>query len=209
MSAALASFAIPCLLLVLLPGPDSLVVLRGLVRGGRRGGTLTALGVLCGVLVWVAAAALGLSALLHASEVGYGVLKLVGACYLTWVGVRSLRSLWQRSEDVTPHEAPSAAPRGGRSAFLSGFLTDLLNPKVGVTFVTFLPGFVPEGHSVAWTSLALGAEFAAFTALYFAVLITASGTISTWMKTPRIRRRLDALTGVVLVGFGVRLATES
>ena len=208
MLTALATFAIPCLLVVLLPGPDSLVVLRALVRGGRRSGVVTAAGVVCGVLVWVGAAVLGLSALLEASEVGYTVLRLAGACYLVWLGVRSLRATWHG----TGHEQATAPAGAGvvrrRSDFLSGFLTDVLNPKVGVTFVTFLPGFVPDGESVAWTSAVLGLQFAAFTVLYFAVLVALSGTVSTWMSTPAIRRRLDAITGIVLVGFGVRLATE-
>lgn len=209
MLTALVAFAIPCLLIVLLPGPDSLVVLRGLVRGGARGGASTALGVLCGVVVWVVAAALGLSALLHASEIGYQVLKIVGAAYLVWVGLHSLRSLRSDVSELT--RDPTEGLRSGRlhSGFVAGFLTDVLNPKVGVTFVTFLPGFVPDGASVGWTSFALGMQFAVFSAIYFAVLIVLSGLITTWMKTPRIRRRMDAVTGLVLVGFGIRLATEA
>lgn len=204
---AVLTFAVPCLVLVILPGPDSLIVLRGLVRGGRRGGAMTALGVICGILVWVVAAVLGLSALLHASEVGYHALKIVGAAYLVWVGVHSLRDMRRG----VAHDDSAVAPRRGLagSGFVAGFLTDVLNPKVGVAFVTFMPGFIPEGASVGWTSLALGLQFTVLSAVYFALLIALSGTVSRWMGTPRIRRRLDGLTGVVLIGFGVRLATEA
>lgn len=207
---ALLTFAMPCLVVVLLPGPDTLVVLRGLVRGGVRGGITTALGVVCGVVVWVGAAVLGLSAVLHASEVAYDVLKLVGATYLLWIGVQSLRAM--RRGVTTEPDGPDRSGRRLRltgSGFTSGFLTDVLNPKVGVTFVTFMPGFIPDGAPVATTSLALGLMFIAFTAVYFAVLIALSGTIAQWMSTPRIRRRLDGVTGLVLIGFGVRLATEA
>jgi threonine/homoserine/homoserine lactone efflux protein len=213
---ALLSFTFAAVLIVLLPGPDSLVVVRGLVRGGRRGGAATAAGVLCGLVVWVAAAALGLSALLRASEIGYDVLKVAGACYLIWIGVASLVSIRRRSTgsgadagaEVT--DGPMApGPLLGGSGFSAGFLTDILNPKVGVFFVSFLPGFVPAHHSVGWTTLAFGVLFTVLTALYFLGLIYVSGTIATWMSVPRIRRRLDALTGMVLVGFGLRLATES
>jgi threonine/homoserine/homoserine lactone efflux protein len=213
---ALVSFTLASVLIVLLPGPDSLVVVRGLVRGGRRGGAATATGVLCGLVVWVAAATLGLSALLRASEVGYDVLKVAGACYLIWIGIASLVSIRRRSAGsgadagAEMTDGPMApGPLLGGSGFGAGFLTDILNPKVGVFFVSFLPGFVPAHHSVGWTTLAFGVLFALLTALYFAGLIVVSGTIATWMGVPRIRRRLDALTGMVLVGFGLRLATES
>lgn len=207
----LASFTLASVLIVLLPGPDSLVVVRGLVRGGRRGGSMTAVGVLCGLVVWVAATALGLSALLRASEVGYEALKIAGACYLVWIGVRSLLSVRRSTDEVAAAgDGPMApAPVLGGSGFVAGFVTDLLNPKVGVFFVSFLPAFVPDGYPVGWTTFALGTWYAVLSALYFLLLIALSGTVSAWMRSPRIRRRLDALTGVVLLGFGIRLATES
>jgi threonine/homoserine/homoserine lactone efflux protein len=83
-----------------------------------------------------------------------------------------------------------------------------LNPKVGVFFVTFLPGFIPHGYPVAVTSMLLGTIFIVLTGLYFALLLTASKPILRWLSTPRIRRRLDRCTGLVLIGFGVRLALE-
>jgi threonine/homoserine/homoserine lactone efflux protein len=201
---ALLSFTVASVLIVLLPGPDSLVVVRGLVRGGRRGGVRTAAGVLCGLLVWVTATALGVSALLRASEIGYDVLKVVGACYLVWLGVRSLLAV-RRTNETAPVEAIAVT----RSGFRAGFLTDILNPKVGVFFVSFLPGFVPSGQSVGWITLGFGLWYAVLTAVYFAALVAISTTVATWMGTARIRRRLDALTGLVLVGFGLRLATEA
>ena len=205
------SFTLASVLIALLPGPDSLVVVRGLVRGGRRRGTATAAGVLCGLVVWVAATALGLSALLQASEVGYDALKVAGACYLVWIGVRSLLAIRTHTAEIDTEDGgpTSPAPLFGGSGFVAGFVTDILNPKVGVFFVSFLPGFVPAGYAVGWTTFALGAWFAVLTALYFLGLIALSGTVSTWMRSPRIRRRLDALTGVVILGFGIRLATES
>ncbi|MEU8897301.1 LysE family translocator [Nocardia sp. NPDC048505] len=201
------SFTAAAVLLVVLPGPDTLVVVRGLARGGRGGGVRTSLGVLCGLLVWVIAAVLGLSALLQASEIGFEILKIVGACYLVWMGLQSLRSLLRPVSEAAETTAKSSwLNRSG--GFFSGFLTDILNPKIGVLFITFLPGFVPPGYSVAWTTLSLGLLYVALTALYCAVLIAASTKISTWMQTPRIRRRLDGLAGLTLLGFGVRMATE-
>jgi len=195
---------------VLLPGPDSLVVVRGLVRGGRRGGASTAAGVLAGLAVWVAATTLGLSALLRASETGYETLKIAGAGYLLWIEARSLLAVRRSAGQVAAEgDGPMApAPLLGGSGFGAGFLTDILNPKVGVFFISFLPGFVPAGHSVGWTTLGFGIWYTVLSALYFIGLIAVSGTIATWMAQARVRRRLDALTGLVLVGFGLRLATE-
>ena len=211
MLVAFVSFTLASVLIVLLPGPDSLVVVRGLVRGGRRGGATTAAGVLCGLVVWVAATALGLSALLRASEIGYDGLKIAGACYLVYIGIRSLLSVRRPPAEIASEsDGPMApAPIPGGSGFTAGVVTDLLNPKVGVFFVSFLPAFVPDGSSVGWTTFALGAWFIVLTAAYFLGLIAVSGTVSAWMRSPRIRRRLDALTGVVILGFGIRLATES
>jgi threonine/homoserine/homoserine lactone efflux protein len=198
---SLATFTVAATLIVLLPGPDTLVVVRNLVRGGRGTAVRTVLGVLTGGLCWVVAAALGLSAVLRASQDAYLALRIAGAAYLIWLGVKSLRA---RGTQDRP------ARRGllGRG-FSAGLATDLLNPKVGVFFVTFLPGFVPAGYPIGWLSLALGGIFLLLTALYFAVLIAAAAQVSGWLAAGHIRRRLDRATGLVLVGFGLRLALES
>jgi threonine/homoserine/homoserine lactone efflux protein len=201
---AVVTFSLAAMLIVLLPGPDTLVVVRNLVRDGRRTALLTVLGVLTGLTVWVAAAALGLSALLRASHDAYLALRIVGAVYLVYLGVQSLRS---RSV-VLSEDAPVRRGLLGRG-FGAGLATDLLNPKVGVFFVTFLPGFVPAGYSVGHVSLLLGAVFVIETALYFAVMLLLVGRISTWLANDRVRRRMDRFTGVVLIGFGARLAMES
>ncbi|MGZ6804759.1 MAG: LysE family translocator [Nocardioidaceae bacterium] len=203
MTAALVTFSLAALLIVLLPGPDTLVVVRNLVRSGRRTAVLTVLGVLTGLAVWVLAAALGLSALLRASHDGYLVLRVAGAVYLLRLGVQSLRS-----RSLPP--APARSTRGGvlGRGFGAGLATDLLNPKVGVFFVTFLPGFVPAGEPVGATTLLLGGVYVLETALYFALLLLLSGRVVGWLGDPVVRRRLDRATGSVLIGFGVRLAVE-
>jgi len=199
---SVAAFVGAAILIVLLPGPDTLVVVRSILRGGRRQGTLTALGNLCGLSLWVAAAAVGLAAMLEASEVGYAVLRIVGACYLVFLGVQAWRSRGQV-------DAPETSRRSVLgTGFRAGILTNLFNPKVGVFFVTFLPGFVPEDASVLRTTLLFGAIFIVLTALYWVLLLGLAGQVTTWMNTPSVRRRLDAATAAVLIAFGVRLATE-
>ena len=138
------------------------------------------------------------------------IFQIAGAVYLVGIGVQSLRSVRRAADPAdAPDGADPAKPALGRSGFTAGFLTDILNPKGGVFFVTFLPGFIPHGYSVGWTTAVFGVLFIGLTALYFAGLVGVSATIATWMSTARIRRRLDALTGLVLVGFGLRLATEA
>ena len=199
MLASLATFAVAATLVVLLPGPDTLVVVRNLVKGGRRVALRTVLGVLSGLTVWVVTAVLGVSAVLRASHDAYVGLRVVGAAYLVYLGVRSLRS----------RDGEGAASRRLLSTgYTAGLLTDLLNPKVGVFFVTFLPGFVPHGYSLAWTSLVFGAIFVFLTGAYFAILLTASRPVTRWMANSRVRRRMDRCTGLVLIGFGLRLALE-
>ncbi|ANH38534.1 Homoserine/homoserine lactone efflux protein [Nocardioides dokdonensis FR1436] len=210
MLTAVLAFSLAGALLVVLPGPDTLVVIRGMVRGGRRRAVWTALGGLTGLVVWVSITALGLAALLHASHAAYLALKIAGAAYLVWLGVQAFRS---RTGDV-PVEAPVTAasgpgPRERRtSGFGAGLATNLLNPKIGVMFVALLPGFVPSGASVATTSMLLGGIYITETAVYVAVLIALSGPVVRWMAEPRIRRRLDRLMGTVFVAFGVQLAVK-
>jgi threonine/homoserine/homoserine lactone efflux protein len=174
--AAVLGFVAASTLIVLLPGPDTLVVIRNLLRGGRRQGGWAAVGVLVGLTVWVATAALGLSALLRASRTGYDVLRIVGAAYLVFLGVQSLRS---RGVPLSA-EAPVRHSVLGRG-FVAGLATDLLNPKVGVFFVSFLPGFVPHGVNVAVATAAFGGIFIVETALYFIVLVGLATRVMQWM----------------------------
>lgn len=196
MTAAVLAFLVAGAALVLLPGPDSLLVLRSVVLRGRVTAVRTCAGILTGLLVWVAAAALGLAALLRASETAYAALRLAGAAYLLYLGVRALRP------------RPGAEPVRGLvgTGFCAGVTTNLLNPKVGVFFVTILPGFVPRGAPVAATSLLFGALYVLETAVYFAALLLLVDRITTLWQRPRFRRVLDRVTGGVLVVFGVRLA---
>jgi threonine/homoserine/homoserine lactone efflux protein len=206
MLTASVTFALAGALIVLLPGPDTLVVLRNLIRGGRRTAARTVVGVLSGLTVWIAAAAFGLAAVLHASADAYTVLRVVGAVYLLWLGFQTFRN--RSAPELLTVDADQRRLRWLGSGYSAGLATDLLNPKVGVFFVTFLPGFVPAGAPVGRASLAFGAIFVVETALYFALLLFLAGRITGWMRDTKIRRRLDWATGTVLIGFGIRLAVE-
>jgi threonine/homoserine/homoserine lactone efflux protein len=207
MTGALLTFAAASVLIVLLPGPDTLVVVRTLLRGGRHESIRAAIGVLSGLVVWVVIAALGLSAVLRASETGYTVLRIAGALYLVWLGIQSFRARGSLPSTVVEGDGGPRRSFGG--GYAAGLATDLLNPKVGVFFMSFLPGFVPGGHDVAGTSMLFGGIFIVETALYFVVLVAMASRVTRWMSEPQTRRRLERMTGVVLIGFGLRLATEA
>jgi RhtB (resistance to homoserine/threonine) family protein len=203
MAVALMTFLAAATLIIIAPGPDTLLVTRNVFRRGRRGGLVTAAGTVTGLALWSVAAALGLSALLAASRVGYDVVRVAGGLYLIWLGVQSLRS--HGAVSAAPTEAP---PMPMHRAYLSGVLSNLLNPKIGVFFVTFLPGFVPAGAPVGSTAALLGALFVVETALWLVVLVWLVGRGTGWLTRRGVRRWLDRVTGVVLIGFGVRVAAE-
>jgi threonine/homoserine/homoserine lactone efflux protein len=204
---ALLGFAIASTLLILAPGPDSLLVMRNTLRRGRRAGWVTAAGTVSGLLVWAVAAALGLSALLRASQVGYDLLRLAGAAYLLWLGVSGLLS--SRRAGGGPAPGPALSGLRARHAYLAGLLSNLLNPKIGVFFVAFLPGFIPAGVPAAVFSLALGLWFLVETGAWLAALawMTASG--AGWLQRPAARRWLERLTGIALIGIGLGLAADT
>jgi threonine/homoserine/homoserine lactone efflux protein len=206
---AVLTFSLAAFLVVLLPGPDTLVVLRSLLRSGKASASRTVLGVLTGLTIWALAAAVGLAALLHASHDAYLGLRIVGAVYLCALGVQALRSRGSSTEFDHVDDAPRPRRRGLLgTGYGAGLATDLLNPKVGVFFVTFLPAFVPHGKPVGAVSLLFGAIFVAETAAYFALLLGAADRVVAALRVPRLRKRLDRATGIVLIGFGLRLATE-
>lgn len=213
MTTALLGFALAATLVILAPGPDFMLVMRNTVRGGRRAGWVTACGTLSGLAVWALAAALGLSALLQVSHVAYDVLRFCGAAYLIWLGVTSLGAFRRRADGrasradgiATLGQAPA---RPGR-AYLNGMLSNLLNPKVSVFFMAFLPAFVPAGASASQFSLVLGAWFIAETGLWLAAVAWLADRGVRWLRRPAVQRWLERVTGIVLIGFGLRLATES
>lgn len=218
------TFTLAATLIVLLPGPDTLVVIRGILLRGRRNAVQTAAGVLTGLTIWATAAVIGLSALLRASHAGYTALRIAGAVYLVTLGTRALLNrgnagipapeFSKEAADAMQagDKAASSKPagRGGLlgTGYLAGLASDLLNPKVGVFFVTFLPGFVPHDESVGRTTALFGAIFVIETGIYFAILLILVDRTTRLMRSPTARRHLDRATGLVLVTFGIRLATE-
>ncbi len=204
------SFAVATTLLILAPGPDSLLVMRNTARDGLRGGLCTAAGTLTGLMVWAIAAACGLSALLQASHVAYDILRVAGAAYLIWLGVVSLGVLRRhRSLDTSGSSGSDRRPATGAYCYLNGVVSNLANPKIGVFFIAFLPTFTPAEDASALFSLGLGAWFVAETGVWLAIVVWMVSHGIGWLRRPEVQRWLERATGAVLIGFGVKLASEA
>ena len=185
------------------PGPDFAMVSRNALSLSRRAGMMTALGIGLGVLVHVSYTLLGIGVLIRESPGLLNILKLLGAAYLVWLGAQMLfkprRSLG---------EPGAASPPSGPVAFRRGLLTNLLNPKIGVFYVTFLPQFVPQGANVAAFTFFLVGVHVALTIVWFAGLILATGPLGRFLRRPAVVRGMDRVVGVVFIGFGLKLAAS-
>jgi len=195
------AFLIVATVLIVIPGQDTALMIRNTVTGGRQAGVSTAAGVASAQLVWTLATALGLAALLVAWRPAFDALRLVGAAYLLLLGIRMLRDAL-RADHHRPRGPASA--RTPRRAYRQGLLSNLSNPKMGIFFTSLLPQFAASFGGV----LALGAVFGAMTLAWLAAYAVVVARIGEAFLRPRVRRALDAITGTVLVAFGLRLARE-
>ncbi len=202
----LGAFVAVSLVVICTPGPDTALIIRNTLAGGRRGGIATAIGITAGIAVWTLAASVGVAALLSASEPVFRALQLAGAAYLVYLGAQSLVAAvsGRRHETTGEGGGQTLAPK---RAFRQGLLSNLGNPKIAVFFVSLLPQFVSDGSESFLALAVLGVAFSllglAWLTLY-AVVVAKAGQF----LRGRVRRALDAATGTVLVAFGIRLATE-
>jgi threonine/homoserine/homoserine lactone efflux protein len=189
-------------LLTITPGADMAMVARSVIGGGRRDAFATTLGISAGCLVWAIASALGIAAVLAASQTAYDALRLAGAAYLVWLGVQSLLAAWRGAEP--PPRLATRRP----SPFRQGLMTNLLNPKIAVFYSTFLPQFIDPGDPALLISMALAGVHIVLGIAWLSLYAWLLDRAVTAFRGSRVRRALDALTGTVLVGLGLRLAAE-
>ena len=190
---------------IITPGPDTVLTFKNALRGGRRGGVATAAGVTTGLAIWALCSAIGVAALLRASEPAFLAVRLVGAAYLLYLGVHALvGALRARATDAaSPFRARGIDPA---TAYRQGLFSNLGNPKIAVFFISLLPQ-VTHGASLA-TFAALGAAFCVITFTWLATYTLAVAKAGDILRRTSVRRVLDSITGLVLVGFGIRLASE-
>lgn len=222
----LASFAVVAGLLTIIPGLDTALVVRTAVAHGREQGFAVALGISTGVLIWGAAAAVGVSELLVASRLAYNAVRFAGAAYLVWLGGAMLWHSWRRRAsadtasadtaraDTADADADAVAGRApcpvahGRflRSWSRGVATNLLNPKIGVFYVAILPQFIPARAPHLLMGLALAGVHDAEGIAWFTMLFSAAYLTRRFLGSDRVHKIMDRITGTVLIGFGLKLA---
>jgi threonine/homoserine/homoserine lactone efflux protein len=201
-------FLAAALVLTLAPGPDTLFVLGASLADGIRGGLLASAGILTGLVVHICLAILGVSVLIAASPLAFELLRWLGAGYLAWIGAVALRRAWR---DGTFVAAAVSVQRRASRLYWQGAATNVLNPKVAMFYVAFLPQFVaPDLAPVPLQLLLLGMTHWLMGVPYLATVALASGAVAAWLRrSRRVRRGLDAVSGLLFIGLAARvLATR-
>ena len=210
---SLPAFVLAVVLISASPGPAMALILRRAAVRGFAGAVPTVLGLEAGLYLWALFAAAGLAALVAASQVAYLVLRVVGAGFLLYLGIKAWRSAWRsRKDGEAPRAADETATRpatGWARAFGEGAVVMLANPKAAAFMIAFYPQFVPAGRPLFATTAVLAVLQVAIEIALYLTLAAVVGRARGWFSRSRVRRRLDAISGTVLVTLGVRMAVES
>lgn len=207
---ALPAFLLAVLITAASPGPAMALILQRAGLHGFRRAVPTVLGIELGLFLWAMAVGLGLAALVAASEVAFLVLKVVGAGFLAFLGIRALRAGWAlRDRGGTVALPPPPTVRGHAGAFAEGLLVQLANPKPAIFLFAFYPQFLPADGPVLIPSMTLGAIQVSIETVLYLGLAFAVGSASAWFQRTAVRRRLEYASGVVLLALGLRLVLSS
>lgn len=205
LESALLGFAVVAGLMTITPGLDTALVLRSAVTQGRTQAIATAAGICTGVLVWAVAAAVGISALLTASEAAYTVLKVMGTAYMLWLGLGMLRSAFRKDPHGSTVQVENLKPAGLAQCFQRGLLTNLLNPKVGAFYVALLPQFMPSDTPHLLAGVLLGLVHNIEGMLWLSLLAYTAHRARAWLSRPKTQRIVDGIAGTAVIGFGLKL----
>lgn len=204
------AYLVAITLLTVSPGVDTLLVIRNTVRGGFRDGVLTSFAICLGLFVHAVVSAGGISLILMQSAWAFSLLKLAGACYLLWLGGRSLYAAYRGESGL---KIQAGTVRHCRvsvwTSLREGFLSNVLNPKTVVFYMAFLPQFIQPGDPALVKSLFLAGLHFVIANIWQLILVLMVGRVAVWLSGPRIGRYFDSLTGSIMVFFGVRLGFDS
>ena len=205
-------------LLVIAPGPDTLVVLKNSLAGGRLAGVVACVGVTTGCVLQGTAAALGVGALIVRSQPVFDTVRVAGVIYLCWLGIQALRSARRGGTggplgnlDAQDRTAGATEFRAGHAfrCWRQGFLSNVTNPKVLALFLSVLPQFLGRGHGSTAGALLLAYTVPVLGMAWQLGLVTVVHRARAWIQRRKVRRAMDAITGTALIGFGVALAAEA
>lgn len=196
------TFILLSLFVVMSPGIDTALLTKRTISDGKTEGFKMALGITSGSLVHTFAAAFGLSAILMQSAAAFEIIKYVGAIYLIYLGVSSFFSKKEKGEEVPDQRAVK------KSAFQQGLFSNVLNPKVAIFFLTFLPQFVNAESGAAKQLILMGLVYTLLSILWFFIYVFFIHYLRTWLTTPKVQGWMEKATGTVLIGFGLKLAFE-
>jgi RhtB (resistance to homoserine/threonine) family protein len=199
------TFTVLSLFVVMSPGIDTALITKRTISAGKSEGFKMALGITAGALVHTFAAAFGLSAVLMQSAVAFEIVKYIGAAYLIYLGVSSFISKGKNNELVLENQK-DISPKG--SAFKQGFFSNVLNPKVAIFFLTFLPQFVNTQSQAATQLIMMGIIYTLLSIVWFIVFVIFINYLRKWLMTPNVQSMMEKATGIVLIGFGLKLALE-
>jgi threonine/homoserine/homoserine lactone efflux protein len=206
--ASLPAFLLAVVLISASPGPALALITRRAALQGARGALPTILGLEAGLYAWALLAGAGLAALVAASETAYLVLRIVGAIVLLALGVRAWRAAWTDRAETAETLAATPQRRSGWFAFVEGAVVQLANPKAAVFMFAFYPQFVPADRPLLQTTAVLALLQVAIELCLYGGFALAIGRAGAWFRQRRIRRRLEAASGTVLIGLGVRMAVS-
>lgn len=201
-----AEFLAVSIVVIVTPGPDTALTIRNTLLGDRRSGIVTALGVVTGQATWALATAVGIAALLVASEPAFTTVKLLGAAYLIFLGAQALLAAFRRRPGLRVDGPRRRLPAA--LAYRQGVISNLGNPKMAAFFPALLPQFAPGGGASFPALLALGLIFCMLTLVWLTGYAVAVGEAGDFLRRQSIGRIFEAVTGSVLVALGLRLATE-
>jgi RhtB (resistance to homoserine/threonine) family protein len=203
------AFALVAAALTITPGADTMLVVRNVLRGGRRDGVVTTFGICLGLFVHATLSAVGVSVILMHSATAFYAVKVAGAAYLVWLGIQSLSGAVREATEATDaNRRVTTAVVSPQRCFLEGMLGNLLNPKVAVFYLAFLPQFIGPTDAVLRKSLLLAGIHYVEGIVWLVIVSVVVDQMQRFFLQPTVRRWLDGVCGVLLVGFGVRLALE-
>lgn len=200
------TFLLAITLLTMSPGADTMIVIRNTLRGGAKDGLVSSLGICSGLFVHATLSAVGISAILLYSATAFTLLKMLGALYLLWLGFNSLKSFWKAKKGHQTYVVPK------NFHFLrslkEGFLSNVLNPKAVIFYMAFLPQFISHEHSALAQSLFLALIHFIIGTIWQAILVYTIVSANGFIAKKSVRQSLDAISGIVMIGLGIRLFLE-